>query len=335
MTYRLPTEAEWEKAYRAGTTTKWFWGDDPEGGHDYAWYGIKTMVSPPPVATKKPNPWGLHDMAGGIWEWCADLVVAGGSNRALRGGSWGNLAAYCRAAYRGGDSPGNTNRNFGFRLARSTPPQEDSFWHFVKIADDCWMAKTVVTQGQWQNVMGSLPNIREEWRHEDKPVVNVSWNDCRDFIERLNETEHIGFDEHLDDLPLETDAREAMRNQAQDAVERISGNMGDRLRYSSELEFAKGVLKLLKERDLQTTIRPEILAFAEAMETKMAMHDYELGCSWKGRGPRFFQDSMEHVLEYAESQNDVERAREAIEIGALAMMYWWTARQPNERETQP
>jgi formylglycine-generating enzyme required for sulfatase activity len=130
--YRLPTEAEWEYACRAGTTTAFSVGDEESELHDYAWFGGNSGGEVQKAATKKPNPWGVHDMHGNVWEWCSDWFdgkLAGGvdptgpatgSIRLNRGGSWLDDEVGCRSAYRDdGDVPSYRDNRLGFRVVRS------------------------------------------------------------------------------------------------------------------------------------------------------------------------------------------------------------------------
>ena len=122
--YRLPTEAEWEYAARAGTT-----GDRYGNLDAIAWHDGNSGDRTHPVGQKAPNAWGFHDMLGNVWEWVADWydnypggVVANprgpGSGRVIRGGSWFYPARYVRASIRNFDGPGYRDFNIGFRLLR-------------------------------------------------------------------------------------------------------------------------------------------------------------------------------------------------------------------------
>lgn len=131
--YDLPSEAEWEYAVRAGTTTGYFFGNDESKLGDYAWYYENSEGKTHPVGKKKPNPWGLYDMLGNVWEWvqdkwhdnyegaptdsstweCRDCY-----SRVNRGGSWENLAVNCRSAARTGDETDASNYTIGLRLMK-------------------------------------------------------------------------------------------------------------------------------------------------------------------------------------------------------------------------
>lgn len=130
--YRLPTEAEWEYACRAGTTTDYSFGDAESQLDDYAWYSKNSGQAAHAVGLKEPNAFGLYDMHGSVWEWCQDwyggypsgalidpLGPSESTYRVCRGGSWGSGAAYCRAAYRRTFVPAYRSPICGFRIALS------------------------------------------------------------------------------------------------------------------------------------------------------------------------------------------------------------------------
>jgi eukaryotic-like serine/threonine-protein kinase len=136
--YRLPTEAEWEYACRAGSTTDYCFGDSETKLKNYAWFyeGLVTGGTNP-VGKRLANGWGLHDMHGNVWEWCEDwydenyyqqspnidpVNTSGGSSRVRRGGSWSSYVRLCRSAYRGRASPGYRQDGLGFRLLRVASP---------------------------------------------------------------------------------------------------------------------------------------------------------------------------------------------------------------------
>ena len=138
-TFRLPTEAEWEYACRAGSTTEYSFGDSASNLGDYAWYrtnaGGAGQQYAHIVGGKLPNAWGLYDMHGNAWEWCQDWYGSSnyssspgsdptgppsGSYRVLRGGSFFLYVDYgCRSAYRYGIYPNGSNGDIGFRVVRS------------------------------------------------------------------------------------------------------------------------------------------------------------------------------------------------------------------------
>ena len=136
--FRLPTEAEWEYACRAGTSTEYYTGDTESDLARAGWYGDDEGNSderPHPVAQKEPNAWGLYDMHGNVWEWTNDFFGSYGSEPAhnpkgpesgsysvMRGGSWLNRANYCRSYFRINDRSERTGYFTGFRIVRSIKP---------------------------------------------------------------------------------------------------------------------------------------------------------------------------------------------------------------------
>ncbi|MDO4557636.1 MAG: SUMF1/EgtB/PvdO family nonheme iron enzyme, partial [Planctomycetia bacterium] len=145
--YSLPTEAQWEYACRAGTTTEFFWGNDADAGNGYlnaagqegsprgqSWKGgfrfMDGCLMTSPVKSFRPNPWGLYDIHGNVLEWCSDWYgdypydrvtdpegPSSGSKRVIRGGGWDHDVAGCRSAFRDGDVPSYRSNDLGLRLA--------------------------------------------------------------------------------------------------------------------------------------------------------------------------------------------------------------------------
>jgi formylglycine-generating enzyme required for sulfatase activity len=130
--FQLPTEAQWEYACRAGSKTRYCFGDEESKLGDYASYAANSGGKTHPVGEKKPNAWGLYDVHGNVWEWCQDRYdggyyakspmddptgPTGGSDRVLRGGGWNIPAGYCRSAFRRRGRPGNRYVSLGLRVS--------------------------------------------------------------------------------------------------------------------------------------------------------------------------------------------------------------------------
>jgi formylglycine-generating enzyme required for sulfatase activity len=131
--YRLPTEMEWELAARGGTNTQYFFGSSEGRLGEYAWYKNNSGHTTHPVGRKKPNPYGLYDIYGNVWEWVQDWYAdmpmerelrdyrgsGEGSHRVDRGGGWGSGDTACRSGLRRGVTPVGRGDDVGFRLALS------------------------------------------------------------------------------------------------------------------------------------------------------------------------------------------------------------------------
>ncbi|NLX14579.1 MAG: formylglycine-generating enzyme family protein [Phycisphaerales bacterium] len=141
QTIRLPTEAEWEYACRAGSPAPYHYGDSVSDLDAYAWYRQNSEGATHPVGRKKPNAFGLYDLHGNVWEWCADVWhdnyqgapadgsawIKGGNSagRILRGGAWDYGPRDCRAAYRNGSAAGCRKCGSGLRLVAVIDPAPD------------------------------------------------------------------------------------------------------------------------------------------------------------------------------------------------------------------
>jgi formylglycine-generating enzyme required for sulfatase activity len=128
---QLPTEAEWEYACRADSTTEFYFGDNEEELGQYAWFDNNSMMDTHPVGTKQPNKWHLFDMHGNVWEWCQDryqndyydsspmknpMGPSSGGFRVIRGGGWDSSTTCCSAAYRDNLTMNDGDHNIGFRV---------------------------------------------------------------------------------------------------------------------------------------------------------------------------------------------------------------------------
>ncbi len=243
MAFRLPTEAEWEYACRAGSTgvfSKLADGTEITEATlgEVAWCSETSDDKTHPVGQKKPNAFGLYDMHGNTWEWCEDLYEVGSSNRVARGGSWINLGWQCASRGQLDNTPDTRHSGLGFRLvasrktvvAKRTGCIQSLIENMVEIPGKNFkMGKFEVTQKQWGTVMGDNPS---EPKGDDNPVEDVSWNDCKKFLERLNALPEVKESGVAFRLPTEAEWEYACR----------AGSTGDYCKLADGTEITENTL---------------------------------------------------------------------------------------------
>jgi formylglycine-generating enzyme required for sulfatase activity len=172
--YRLLTEAEWEYACRAGSTTRYCFGDDERRLSEYAWYSSNAQGQTQPVGEKLSNAWQLCDMHGNVWEWVRDWYARypenpqsnpsgpeSGSGRVLRGGSWNYDPAGCRSAARGNAPPGGRGGGLGFRLARTNAWPFNTFTLARQQAEETPVQATSEPEPRYQPYQGFQDRLRD------------------------------------------------------------------------------------------------------------------------------------------------------------------------------
>lgn len=192
--YRLPSDEEWEYACRAGSRGKYgLLVSGKEGRLDeMGWYRGNSGAQTHPIGQKQPNAWGFYDMHGNVEEWIMESTFP---NSIIRGGSWDGFPNHCMADCKIGwyswQNPGNTR---GFRLASPLSNEEmanvsNNVLNKLKAdmvtipGKNYAVCKFEVTQLLWQTVMGNNPSF---FKGGDRPVECVTWNECHDFLNKLN-----------------------------------------------------------------------------------------------------------------------------------------------------
>ena len=179
LRYTLPTEAQWEYACRAGTSTRFSFGDSDTDLEKYAHYMDRLTdenQQTAPVGSFQPNAWGLYDMHGNVWEWCSDWYgsyasgsvvdptgARSGSYRVYRGGSWGCDARRCRSANRAGSAPGVRGDYLGFRLALSSVPQAQALPSRVEVEGELEAPPRPQEGRDWTVAMGGDVDLKLKW----------------------------------------------------------------------------------------------------------------------------------------------------------------------------
>jgi len=232
--YRLPTEAEWEYACRAGTTTQYSFGDDTARLGEYAWHGDNSDKRAHPVGQKMRNAWGLHDMHGNVWEWCQDWYAqdyyAGsptgdprgpeqGADRVSRGGGWNRRSQYCRSACRARYAPSGRNGSLGFRVALEIPlalagsariksqesaggaPRGTAAPKRVKAPQSSLTpADTAQSTSGPKDIPELLQRNRDAWLQRDlSPSQNLCWPDCYLGASAHHQTQELQTEDANDD----------------------------------------------------------------------------------------------------------------------------------------
>ncbi|MCP4699463.1 MAG: SUMF1/EgtB/PvdO family nonheme iron enzyme, partial [Gammaproteobacteria bacterium] len=221
--YRLPAEAEWEYAGRAGTETDYCFGNEKKLLKEYAWFDGNAGKKTHPAGEKKANAFGLYDMYGNVGEWVEDWFgdYSGeaqanptgpetGSNRVIRSGSWVNTARNCRSALRNRFDPGVRGRRLGFRLARTyvqpfhpfSPPEmarlpggtfkmgDSKCGPIHKVTLSAFsIGRYPVTFAEYDRFCEAVHRQKPEdrgWGRGGRPVINVSWDDAVAYCEWLS-----------------------------------------------------------------------------------------------------------------------------------------------------